>query len=94
LRLKILERRAEITLCVDHLVLYLPFAIVVAAALLVGVIFRWWGLLVPAGAASFLAYAWEFTPEGVSFAVIAGFLGCAGVAAGALGRRAFRKARG
>jgi hypothetical protein len=73
---------------VYHVFIYLPFVVIIAAALVVGIALRWWGLLVPLGAASFLAYAWEFTREGVSLALLAALLGCVSVAAGALGRRA------
>ena len=69
---------------VRHAIMYL---ILGGGGLLVGVVFRWWGLLVPIGLACFLAYAWEFTLEGTAFAVLVAVLGTIGVALGAVLRR-------
>ena len=66
---------------------YLPVLIVLGGGLLVGAPFRWWGLLVPVGFAVFLMYAWESCGPAVAYAVIAGGVTSAGVAAGTLLRR-------
>lgn len=66
---------------------YLPVLIVLGGGLLVGALFRWWGLLVPVGFAVFLMYAWEFYGPAVAYAVIAGGVASAGVVTGALLRR-------
>jgi hypothetical protein len=68
----------------------LAVAVIGGSGMLIGAIFRWWGLLAPVAFACFLAYAWEFTEEGIYFALIAGLLGCAAVTVGALIRRRFR----
>jgi hypothetical protein len=66
---------------------FLPVLIVLGGGLLIGVLFRWWGLLVAVGFAAFLMYAWEFYGPAVAYAVIAGGIASAGVVTGALLRR-------
>jgi hypothetical protein len=62
-------------------------AALVGGGLLVGLLFRWWGLLASIGFACFLAYAWELDSLGVVYAAIAGAVASAGVIAGSLMRR-------
>lgn len=68
----------------------ISLAVVVGGGLLVGFAFRWWGLIAPVGFACFLAYAWEFYPPAVAYALIAGLVSSCGVVAGSLLRRALR----
>jgi hypothetical protein len=68
----------------------ISLAVLVGGGLLVGFVFRWWGLIAPVGFACFLAYAWEFYSPAVAYAVIAGLISCCGVVAGSLLRRALR----
>lgn len=64
--------------------LYLvALAVLGGGGLLVGVVLRWWGLLVSVGFPAFLAFAWEFDPTGLIYALIAGGLASAAVLAGA-----------
>jgi hypothetical protein len=66
-----------------HAELYLlALAVLGGGGLLVGVVLRWWGLLVSVGFAAFLAFGWEFDAAGVSYALIAAVLASAGVLAG------------
>jgi hypothetical protein len=69
----------------------LALALLGGCGILIGVIFRWWGLLAPVGFACFLAYAWELDALGVTYAVIAGCLGSVAVVVGALARRALAR---
>jgi hypothetical protein len=62
----------------------LAFAVVVGGGLLVGFLFKWWGLLASVGFACFLAYGWEFSSEGVAYPTIAGVLSCGAVVVGSL----------
>jgi hypothetical protein len=61
--------------------------VLVGGGLLVGLAFRWWGLIAPVGFACFLAYAWEFYSPAVAYAVIAALISSGGVVAGSLVRR-------
>lgn len=64
--------------------LYLIALVVLGGGgLLVGLVLRWWGLLVSVGFAAFLAFGWEFDPAGVTYALIAGVLASVAVLAGA-----------
>ena len=65
----------------------------IGGGLLVGFVFRWWGLLAPLGFACFLVYAWEFDPEGITYAVVGGLVACGAVIAGSLLRGRMRTAR-
>jgi hypothetical protein len=58
--------------------------------LLVGFLFRWWGLFASVGFACFLAYAWEFDGEGIVYALIVGTVSSVAIIAGNLLRRRFR----
>ena len=62
-------------------------AVLVGGGLLAGGIFRWWGLVGSVGFAFFLAYAWEFGSEGVTYATIAGVVASLAVIAGVGVRR-------
>jgi hypothetical protein len=62
----------------------------VGIGLLVGFIFRWWGLLASVGFACFLVYAWEFDNTGIFYALIAGFVSSVAIVAGNLARRRLR----
>ena len=64
--------------------------VLLGAGFLVGLAFRWWGLITPLGFACFLAYAWEFYSPAVAYAVIAGLIASCGVVVGSLLRRALR----
>jgi hypothetical protein len=67
----------------ESVVLYLvALAVLGGGGLLVGVVFRWWGLLVSVGFVVFLAFAWEFDSTGVTYALIAGVLASVAVLAG------------
>lgn len=68
----------------------ISLAVLVGGGLLVGLAFRWWGLLASVGFACFLAYAWEFGSEGRAYAAIAGLIASGAVVAGSLLRRALR----
>ena len=68
----------------------LYLSVLLGGGLLVGLAFRWWGLIAPVGFACFLAYAWEFNSPAAAYAVIAGLISCCGVVAGSLLRRAVR----
>jgi hypothetical protein len=65
----------------------------VGGGLVVGFVFRWWGLIVPVAFASFLIYAWEFDPLGITYALIGGITACLAVAAGTLARGKVRRNR-
>jgi hypothetical protein len=68
--------------------LYLiSLSVLVGGGLLVGLVFRWWGLIIALGLACFLAYAWELSPEGLTYALIAGLVASCAVVAGSLLRR-------
>jgi hypothetical protein len=74
-----------------YLPLYLlAVAVFVGGGLLVGFVFRWWGLLAAVGFACFLAYGLEFSSEGVFYAVIGGLVSCGAVVVGNLLRRKLR----
>jgi hypothetical protein len=62
-------------------------AVLVGGGLLAGGIFKWWGLLASVGFAFFLAYGWEFSSEGVTYATIAGVVASVAVIAGIAVRR-------
>jgi hypothetical protein len=62
-------------------------AVLVGGGLLAGGIFKGWGLLGSVGFAFFLAYAWEFSSEGVAYATIAGVVASVAVIAGIAVRR-------
>jgi integral membrane sensor domain MASE1 len=57
--------------------------------LLVGFIFRWWGLFASVGFACFLAYALEFSGEGILYALIVGMVSSVAIT-GTLTRRRLR----
>ncbi len=64
--------------------------VLLGGCLLVGLAFKWWGLIAPVGFACFLAYAWEVYSPALAYAVIAGLISACGVVAGSLLRRALR----
>jgi hypothetical protein len=68
--------------------LYLiAFGVFLGGGLLVGFLFRWWGLFASVGFACFLAYAWQLDPVGITYAAIGCAVASAAVVAGALLRR-------
>jgi hypothetical protein len=75
---------------------YLPlyvigFAVFVGGGVLVGFVFKWWGLLASIGFPCFLVYAWEFNSEGIAYAAIGGVAASGAVVAGRLLRRRLRR---
>ena len=59
-------------------------AVVLGGGLLVGFVFKWWGLLLCVGFACFLAYGWELDPLGITYAVLACGVSSTAVIVGAL----------
>jgi hypothetical protein len=65
----------------------ISLSVLVGGGLMVGFVFRWWGLIAALGFACFLAYGWELSAEGLTYALIAGFIASSAVVAGSLLRR-------
>lgn len=66
----------------------------ICGGLVLGLVLRWWGLIACAGFACFLAYGWELSAEGVTYALIAGLIASGAVVAGSLLRAAARRLTG
>jgi hypothetical protein len=59
-------------------------------AALVGFFLRGWGLLAAAGFVCFLMYVWDYSPEGIFYALLAGMVASVAVVIGTLTRQCLR----
>ena len=78
---------ASLTLAPYVWIWVIPIGLPLVGGLIVGALFKWWGLVASLGFAVFLAYQWEFSSEGNTYAAIVGLIASGGVFAGTWLRR-------